>query len=74
MRFGLTAAEMGAHIVITDIPRAPERIGEEERRAGWRGLASLADEIVDLGRRCEIVFCDITCREEVEALVLRAYI
>ena len=68
----LTAAEMGADIVITDIPRAPERIGEEERRAGWRGLASLADEIVDLGRRCEIVFCDITCREEVEALVLRA--
>lgn len=68
----LRAAELGADLVVSDIRRAPERIGPDERRAGWRGLESLAEEVRGRGRRCEVVYCDITRRDEVEVLVARA--
>ena len=68
----LRAAELGADVVVTDIRRPPERIGADEQRAGWRGLESLADEVRDRGRRCEVVYCDITVRTDVEALIARA--
>jgi 3-oxoacyl-[acyl-carrier protein] reductase/meso-butanediol dehydrogenase/(S,S)-butanediol dehydrogenase/diacetyl reductase len=66
------AAELGADVVVTDIHRTPDRIGDDERRAGWKGLESLADQVVERGRRCEVVYCDITRPDEVEQLIARA--
>lgn len=65
----LKAAELGADLVVSDIRRSPERIGEDERQAGWRGLESLADEVMAHGRKCEVAYCDITQRSQVAALV-----
>ena len=68
----LRSAELGADVVVSDIERPAERIGEDERRAGWRGLATVVEEIEQLGRRCRAVRCDITRRDEVEAMVAEA--
>jgi 3-oxoacyl-[acyl-carrier protein] reductase/meso-butanediol dehydrogenase/(S,S)-butanediol dehydrogenase/diacetyl reductase len=68
----LLAADMGADVVVSDLQRPLERVGDDERQAGWRGLETLADQIADRGRRCLPVYCDITKRHEVQVLVDRA--
>ena len=68
----LRSAELGADVVVSDIDRPVDRIGDDERRAGWQGLKSLVAEIERLGRQCRAVSCDITRRDEVESMVAEA--
>jgi NAD(P)-dependent dehydrogenase (short-subunit alcohol dehydrogenase family) len=68
----LRSAELGADVVVSDIKRPADRIGDDERRAGWRGLESLTEEIEQLGVRSGAVYCDITRRTEVSGLVRAA--
>jgi NAD(P)-dependent dehydrogenase (short-subunit alcohol dehydrogenase family) len=65
----LRSAALGADVVVSDIRRPADRIGDDERRADWRGLESLTEEIERLGVRSRAVYCDITRRAEVVALV-----
>ena len=46
----LRLAEEGADVVVTDIQRSTDRMREEDRQSGWRGLPSVVEEIEDLGR------------------------
>jgi len=38
-------ARAGAHVVLTGTGRAPERYPDDEKQAGWRDIASVADEV-----------------------------
>lgn len=51
-------AEAGCDVAITGTDRPPETFPADERAAGWRGLASVAEEITALGRRCVTVTTD----------------
>jgi NAD(P)-dependent dehydrogenase (short-subunit alcohol dehydrogenase family) len=45
-------AEAGCDVAITGTDRDPATFPEDERRAGWRGLESVAGQVRRLGRRC----------------------
>lgn len=62
-------AEEGADVVAVGSPRAPEEFPEHEREAGWRGAASVAEEIGAMGRRAMGVDADLTKVEDVERVV-----
>jgi 3-oxoacyl-[acyl-carrier protein] reductase len=68
----LRAAELGADVVLSDLP--PERCiaTPDEQAAGWCGLESVADEVRSRGRRCLVVPCDMVDRHQIEDLVDRA--
>ena len=65
----LRAAEMGADVVVSDIVRPDDRIGEDERRAGWEGRDAVGAQVEALGRKAVAVNCDITDRAQVDQLV-----
>jgi NAD(P)-dependent dehydrogenase (short-subunit alcohol dehydrogenase family) len=65
-------AREGADVVVASVHRDPQDFPEAERRAGWRGLASVAGEVEDLGRRSLALEADITRKADVQALVDRA--
>src|SRR3954447_25296742 len=44
-------ARAGCDVVLTGTGRAPERYPDDEKAAGWRDIASVAEEISALGRR-----------------------
>ena len=44
-------AKAGADVVITGTGRPPERYPDDEKAAGWRDIASVAEEIEAAGRR-----------------------
>ena len=64
----LRLAQEGADVVVSGAPRAPEAFPEEEHTTGWRGLASVVEEVEQLGRRALAVECDVTDREDAERL------
>lgn len=65
----LALAREGCDVAVSDIERPADRIGDDERAAGWLGIASLAQEIEGMGRRARAIPCDITQPAQVEALV-----
>lgn len=53
-------ARAGCDVVLTGTGRAPETFPDDERAAGWRDIASVADEIEALGRRALTVVSDVS--------------
>jgi 3-oxoacyl-[acyl-carrier protein] reductase/meso-butanediol dehydrogenase/(S,S)-butanediol dehydrogenase/diacetyl reductase len=68
----LRLAAEGADVVVSAIARPYSEFPEHERAAGWRGVESVADEIRVMGRRALALDCDVTRRDEVEAMYARA--
>jgi 3-oxoacyl-[acyl-carrier protein] reductase len=64
-------AQAGAAIVITGTGRPPERYPDDEKAAGWRDIASVADEIRQAGGRCLPLVSDVRDESAVAALVER---
>ena len=62
-------AREGADVVVGGAPREPETFPPDERASGWRGLASVVEEIEQLGRRAVAVECDVTKQEDAGRLV-----
>jgi 3-oxoacyl-[acyl-carrier protein] reductase/meso-butanediol dehydrogenase/(S,S)-butanediol dehydrogenase/diacetyl reductase len=50
-------------------PRAPESFPEDEKAAGWRGVASVADEIAAMGRGALGIDADITSAADAQRIV-----
>jgi len=65
----LRLADDGADIVVCGRPRAPASFPAHEQEMGWRGVASLAEEIRQKGRRALAVDCDVTKKEQVVAMI-----
>jgi len=65
-------AQDGYDVAISDFARPEDRVGEDERAAGWKGLAGVAQEIEQLGRRALPVTCDLTNASDVERLISEA--
>ena len=68
----IRAAELGADVVVTDIVRPADRIGEDEKRDSWEGLDAVVAQIEALGRRAVAVNGDITDRAQVDEVVAAA--
>ncbi|MBV6416435.1 MAG: 3-oxoacyl-[acyl-carrier-protein] reductase FabG [Steroidobacteraceae bacterium] len=64
-------ARAGCDVVLTGTGRAPGRYPEDEQRAGWRDIESVAEEIRALGRRALAVVSDVADAAAVEALLGR---
>src|SRR5919197_4498155 len=69
----LAFAREGADLAITDVApvgtRNVRETGEDEERAGWKGIESLADEIEALGRRGVAPLGDVSKRGDAERMV-----
>jgi 3-oxoacyl-[acyl-carrier protein] reductase/meso-butanediol dehydrogenase/(S,S)-butanediol dehydrogenase/diacetyl reductase len=65
----LRLAEEGCDVVVSGRRRAPSSLPAHEQAMGWRGVASVADEIEALGRGALGLDCDVTRRDEVQAMV-----
>jgi 3-oxoacyl-[acyl-carrier protein] reductase/meso-butanediol dehydrogenase/(S,S)-butanediol dehydrogenase/diacetyl reductase len=68
----LRLAADGADVVVHGRASDPATFPEHERAAGWRGTASVVDEIRALGRRAIGWECDVTDRDAVVAMVQAA--
>lgn len=64
-------AEDGADVAVTAIHREPSRMPEHERKEGWQGAESVAEEIRALGRRAIAVDLDVTSDEQVAEAMTR---
>ncbi|MCB1695537.1 MAG: SDR family oxidoreductase [Halioglobus sp.] len=64
-------AAAGCDVVVTGSGRAPEDYPAEEKSAGWRDIASVAEEVRAHGRRALAVVSDISDMASVEALSVR---
>jgi len=67
----LRLAEDGAGVVVSAIQRAPDAMPPHERDGGWRGVASVADEVTALGRRALALDVDVTKPDHVREMVHR---
>jgi 3-oxoacyl-[acyl-carrier protein] reductase/meso-butanediol dehydrogenase/(S,S)-butanediol dehydrogenase/diacetyl reductase len=67
----LRLAEEGADVAVTGYPRDPATFPEHERAMGWRGSASVADEIEAIGRRALAVDGDVSDPDDVATMVSR---
>lgn len=65
----LALAAQGADIALTDVQRAAEDLPPAEVRTQWRGLASVAEEVEALGRRCLQVWCDLGVSAQIHSMV-----
>lgn len=65
----LKLAAQGADIALTDLQRPPEALPPGEIRQQWRGIASVAEEVEALGRRCLQVWCDLSDSAQIQAMV-----
>lgn len=65
----LALASGGADVVAVGSPRRPERYPEAERTMGWRGAASVAEEIETLGRRSLGIDADLTQADDAQRIV-----
>lgn len=65
-------AREGMSIVVHERTDDPTRLPEAERAAGWRGAASVVDEIIQAGGHAVAVAGDITERSTAQALVAAA--
>src|SRR3954449_2087122 len=61
-------ARAGCDIVLTGTGRAPERYPDDEKQAGWRDIASVAEEVEALGRRALPLISDVAELGAVELL------
>lgn len=61
-------AQAGCDVVVTGTGRDPADYPEDERRAGWRDIDSVAEEVRALGRRCLPLVSDVTDLDAVRAL------
>jgi NAD(P)-dependent dehydrogenase (short-subunit alcohol dehydrogenase family) len=64
-------ARAGCDIALTGTGRPPERYPADERAAGWRDIASVADEVRALGRRALAVVSDVASEAAVATLAER---
>ena len=62
-------ARAGCDVVLTGTGRAPDRYPDDEKAAGWRDIASVAEEIRALGRRALPLVSNVADPAAVEALV-----
>lgn len=65
----LRLAEEGCHVAVSGFPRDPSTFPAPEQAEGWRGAASVADEIAAAGRRSFALDADVTVPDQVQALV-----
>ena len=65
----LRLAEEGCHVAVSGLPRAPSSFPAHEQAEGWRGAASVADEIVAVGGRSFAFDADVADPAQVDALV-----
>ena len=65
-------AKEGLNVALVDIERQPSQIPPEEKAAGWKGIESVRDEIVALGRRAIAIHADISNAGQVDAACERA--
>ncbi len=65
----LRLAQEGADVVVTDIERSTDRMREDDRAAGWRGLPSVVEEIEGLGRQSLGLFSDVSDSAQVADMV-----
>ncbi len=68
----LRLAQDGADVVAVGSPRPSEDYPEAERAAGWRGAASVAEEVRGMGRRALAIDADVTKREDADRVVAEA--
>ena len=64
-------ARAGCDVVITGSGRPPTSFPADEQAAGWRDIASVAEEIEAQGRRALALVSDVTDADAVEALADR---
>jgi 3-oxoacyl-[acyl-carrier protein] reductase/meso-butanediol dehydrogenase/(S,S)-butanediol dehydrogenase/diacetyl reductase len=69
----MSLAHEGADVVVHEGLRAPESFPADERAAGWQGAASVAEEIVALGRRALAVSFDVTDAPAIRAAVRQVH-
>ena len=62
-------AQDGADVVVSGSARDPSTFPEHEREAGWKGLDSVVEEIEKLGRKATAVECDVSKKDDVQALI-----
>ncbi|MDO8671028.1 MAG: SDR family NAD(P)-dependent oxidoreductase [Dehalococcoidia bacterium] len=65
----LGLARAGADIVITGTARSPEAFPDDEKKVGWLGLSSVAEEVEAMGRQALAMTSDATNLQDVQALV-----
>jgi len=68
----LRAAHDGATVVVADVQRPAARVADVEAAAGWRGTASVVEQIERDGGTAVALACDITSGEQLDALVREA--
>jgi NAD(P)-dependent dehydrogenase (short-subunit alcohol dehydrogenase family) len=66
---GLRLAAEGAAVVAVGSPRLAAEYPEEEKAIGWRGSASIAEEITQSGGRALAIDADLTQAAEAERIV-----
>jgi NAD(P)-dependent dehydrogenase (short-subunit alcohol dehydrogenase family) len=67
----LRLAEDGVDVAVSAVPRPPEAMPGHERELGWRGVASVAEEIAAKGRRALALEVDVTKPSQVQEMVVR---
>jgi 3-oxoacyl-[acyl-carrier protein] reductase/meso-butanediol dehydrogenase/(S,S)-butanediol dehydrogenase/diacetyl reductase len=67
----LVLARMGADVVVTGTGRDPATFPADEKKAGWRDIESVAEEVRKTGRRALPVIIDVSDEGQVDALVAR---
>lgn len=68
----LRLAEDGADVVVTGLPLNPSRQPAHELEEGWRGVASVADEIRAIGLNAIGMDCDVTKPDQIADCIERA--
>jgi NAD(P)-dependent dehydrogenase (short-subunit alcohol dehydrogenase family) len=68
----LRLAQEGAAVVVAAAPRSPDTYPEDEKACGWRGAASVVDEIAAMGGRALALDCDVTDPRQVQAMIDQA--
>ncbi len=65
----LRLAADGADVAVSAYPRDPSSYPAHEQEMGWKGGESVAEEIRAMGRKAVSIDCDVTDRDQVEALI-----
>ena len=65
-------AEMGADVVITGTGRDPSTFPEDEKKAGWKDIESVAEEIRAIGRKALPIVVDISKPDQVRGMIDQA--
>jgi NAD(P)-dependent dehydrogenase (short-subunit alcohol dehydrogenase family) len=65
----LEFAARGADVVVLGSPRAPEQYPDDEKAIGWRGAASVADEIAAAGHGSLAIDADLTKPADADRII-----